>query len=179
MHRYNLVIAIIVLLFAAVLVESHSPRPDAPSFLAERYRAVVTAAAGESTLEIYGFSHEVLSPRDAASGLPTGKRQHKPFRILKRVDEASGMLLGSMLTGERIPSVVVTSFTRERGRWVPSRVIRLDDVSVAAVGQNPAASSGNGDTTVTEEVALYYDEISWEYPQSGTEHSDDWDTSES
>jgi hypothetical protein len=27
------------------------------------------------------FTHEVTSPRDAASGLPTGKRQHKPYRF--------------------------------------------------------------------------------------------------
>jgi type VI secretion system secreted protein Hcp len=24
-------------------------------------------------------SHEIVSPRDPASGLPTGKRMHKPF----------------------------------------------------------------------------------------------------
>jgi len=34
-------------------------------------------------MEVYGFSHEVVSPRDAASGLPTGKRQHKPVRMSK------------------------------------------------------------------------------------------------
>jgi hypothetical protein len=28
-----------------------------------------------------GTTHEIVSPRDAASGLPTGKRQHKPFVI--------------------------------------------------------------------------------------------------
>jgi hypothetical protein len=26
-------------------------------------------------------SHDIVSPRDAASGLPTGKRSHKPFVI--------------------------------------------------------------------------------------------------
>jgi hypothetical protein len=28
-----------------------------------------------------GTTHEIVSPRDSASGLPTGKRQHKPFVI--------------------------------------------------------------------------------------------------
>jgi hypothetical protein len=27
-------------------------------------------------------AHSVVSPRDAASGLPTGKRMHKPFVLL-------------------------------------------------------------------------------------------------
>ena len=34
----------------------------------------------------------VISPRDAASGLPTGKRMHKPFVITKELDKASPML---------------------------------------------------------------------------------------
>lgn len=35
------------------------------------------------------FEQEILSPRDAASGLPTGKRQHKPFVITKELDKSS------------------------------------------------------------------------------------------
>ena len=34
-------------------------------------------------------SSNVISPRDAASGLPTGKRQHKPFTITKEVDKGT------------------------------------------------------------------------------------------
>ncbi|MGI9519286.1 MAG: hypothetical protein ACR2NP_19705 [Pirellulaceae bacterium] len=30
---------------------------------------------------MYGFLASMVSPRDAASGLPTGKRQHKPLSI--------------------------------------------------------------------------------------------------
>lgn len=35
------------------------------------------------------FEQETISPRDAASGLPTGKRQHKPFTIIKELDQSS------------------------------------------------------------------------------------------
>jgi type VI secretion system (T6SS) effector Hcp len=31
----------------------------------------------------------VVSPRDPASGLPTGKRMHKPFVITKEIDKSS------------------------------------------------------------------------------------------
>jgi len=37
------------------------------------------------------FDQEVVSPRDAASGLPTGKRMHKPFVITKELDKSSPM----------------------------------------------------------------------------------------
>ena len=45
----------------------------------------VTQTGREDTIEIYGWNHEVISPRDAASGLPTGKRQHKPLVITKAI----------------------------------------------------------------------------------------------
>ena len=34
------------------------------------------------------FEHQVVSPRDAATGLPSGKRQHKPFTITKELDQS-------------------------------------------------------------------------------------------
>ena len=37
------------------------------------------------------FEQEIISPRDAASGLPTGKRQHKPFVITKELDRSSAI----------------------------------------------------------------------------------------
>jgi hypothetical protein len=30
---------------------------------------------------VSGGAHAIVSPRDAASGLPTGKRMHKPFAL--------------------------------------------------------------------------------------------------
>ncbi|MGB5485766.1 MAG: type VI secretion system tube protein TssD, partial [Lysobacterales bacterium] len=52
----------------------------------------VTRAGREDSIKVIAVNHEVASPRDAASGLPTGKRQHKPFTITKEVDESSPLL---------------------------------------------------------------------------------------
>ncbi|MDD2306515.1 MAG: type VI secretion system tube protein Hcp [Prolixibacteraceae bacterium] len=38
---------------------------------------------------IISFEQDIVSPRDAASGLPTGKRMHKPFVITKELDRSS------------------------------------------------------------------------------------------
>ncbi len=40
------------------------------------------------------FGERVVSPRDAASGLPTGKRQHKPLALSPPRDAASGLPTG-------------------------------------------------------------------------------------
>ena len=52
-------------------------------------------------------SAAVTSPRDAASGLPTGKRQHKPFVITKSVDKASPVLMQAAASGKHFPTVVI------------------------------------------------------------------------
>lgn len=49
----------------------------------------IRCADGSCTIS---FEQEILSPRDAASGLPTGKRQHKPFVITKELDKSSPVL---------------------------------------------------------------------------------------
>ncbi len=56
----------------------------------------------EDMLEIYGWNHEVVSPRDAASGLPTGKRQHKPLTITHAVDKASPLLMNVLTNNENV-----------------------------------------------------------------------------
>ena len=60
-------------------------------------RVVVTSSQGACVGKIrcadgscvISFEQEIVSPRDAASGLPTGKRMHKPFVITKELDRSS------------------------------------------------------------------------------------------
>jgi len=47
------------------------------------------------------------SPRDAASGLASGKRHYKPFTITKPVDKASPKLAEAAASGKKIPRVQV------------------------------------------------------------------------
>jgi hypothetical protein len=49
----------------------------------------IRCADGSCTIS---FEQEIVSPRDAASGLATGKRMHKPFVITKELDKSSPML---------------------------------------------------------------------------------------
>lgn len=97
MHRTVFALAALALVGSALLIHARPDTAKAAPWRADRHQAVVTGPAGEETMEVYGFSHEVVSPRDAASGLPTGKRQHKPFSVTKPADKATGMLLSTML----------------------------------------------------------------------------------
>lgn len=52
----------------------------------------VTQKGRENKIMVIAVSHEVVSPRDMASGLPSGKRQHKPFLVTKELDKSSPLL---------------------------------------------------------------------------------------
>jgi type VI secretion system secreted protein Hcp len=56
-------------------------------------------------LAISGYSHQVASPRDSASGQATGKRQHKPLTITKEIDKATPLLMRAIFTNQTLPIV--------------------------------------------------------------------------
>jgi type VI secretion system secreted protein Hcp len=52
----------------------------------------VTQKGREGSILVHAYSCETLSPRDPASGLPTGKRTHEPVMIVKEVARSSAQL---------------------------------------------------------------------------------------
>src|SRR6478672_10887733 len=62
----------------------------------------VTQKGREKKIMVIAVSHEIVSPRDPASGLPTGKRMHKPFVITKELDKSSPILYQVLCTNENV-----------------------------------------------------------------------------
>ena len=52
-------------------------------------RGSVTQRGREGKSMVIGAMHQIVCPRDPASGMPTGKRAHKPFIVLKELDRAT------------------------------------------------------------------------------------------
>src|SRR4051812_24272 len=70
----------------------------------------VTQKGREGQIMVIAVSHEIVSPRDAASGLPTGRRQHKPLVITKEVDQSSPLLYNALVNNETITSFVLNFY---------------------------------------------------------------------
>ncbi len=64
-----------------------------PAFAALNVYLTLTGGL-EGTVEVAEVRQDVASPRDAASGLPTGKRQHKPIYVTLNLDKSSPLLRG-------------------------------------------------------------------------------------
>jgi type VI secretion system secreted protein Hcp len=121
--------------------------------------------AGESTREVHkdklagiGFSYEVGSPRDAASGQAGGKRQHGAVTFTKEWGAASPQLFTALVTNEVITSALF-EFVRTNDVGVEHvfHTIRLTNASVTAIHQYIAAQEdGELDNAELEDVALSF-----------------------
>ncbi len=60
-----------------------------PSLVADTYTVSVVDAQGKPVTPTDAMSCDVKSPRDAASGMASGKRMHKPFTITKELSTSS------------------------------------------------------------------------------------------
>jgi type VI secretion system secreted protein Hcp len=139
----------------------------------------VTQAGREDMMEIYGWSHEVISPRDAASGLPTGKRQHKPIVVTKPVDKATALLMNVLVNNENIT-------TWKLDCWKPSRAgkeelyysIELVNANVAEIRAESLNNKypENMKHETRAHVAFTYQKIIWTWQDGGITAEDDWET---
>ncbi len=66
-----------------------------------------TTSQAADNIAIVSFDAGIVSPRDPQSGLPTGRRIHKPITVVKEVDTSSPKLFQSMSTNEVFPSMVL------------------------------------------------------------------------
>ena len=98
---------------------------------------------GESTknqtkIPILGFSYGVVSPRDPASGLPTGRRQHKPLTVFKEWGVISPQLFRALVDNENLISVIIDEArTDPTGKEVVYMEIRLTNATVMEITIDP------------------------------------------
>ncbi len=103
-------------------------------------------------IECLGFKYDIQAPRDAASGLPTGKREHKPIVITREVDSASPKLLQACCTNEVIESAVLSFSTPGAGGDpMPVRKIELTNGAIVAI----RAAGTRGGRKCQEFILIY------------------------
>ena len=113
-------------------------------------------------IDVTAVSHEIVSPRDPASGLPTGKRQHKPI-----VDHdgngapSTPLFLNALTTNETLTSVLIGLL--RNGKQVAT--IKLTNASRLAV--RPARR--------VRDAAVHVPEDQWTWVDGGISAQDDWE----
>ena len=143
----------------------------------------VTQKGRENKILVVAVSHEIISPRDAASGLPTGKRMHKPFVITKELDKSSPLLYNALTTNENISEWELQFWTPQikAGTGVGSEVqhytVKLTNANIASVAFRMANNKHPELMKFSEyeEVAFTYQKIEWTWNDGGITAGDDWE----
>ena len=143
--------------------------------------STIASLGRADSIEVYSFVHEVTTGQAAASGLPTGKRQHLPVVFIKRVGKSSPLLMKALCNNEPVNEAVFRFYqtggsgklatsgdvhyytiTLTSARITGVRLILADRLDPATAVRPP-----------TEEVTLVYERIIWTHEVSTIEHQDD------
>jgi len=131
------------------------------------------------TIECSSFGENGYTPISAASGLPTGRRQHRPITITKRVDKSSALLWKAWANNELVTKAdfrfyrpdSVTGTTE-----VHFLTVTLENGKIAgmSVGSQDVIAGGANAPPAMESVTFTFETITWTYELDGSNHTDTW-----
>ncbi len=143
----------------------------------------VTQKGREDSIAVIAVSHSLVSPRDPASGLPTGHRQHRPLVITKELDKSTPCLYNALVTNENLTDVTLRFWTPQLkattgvGSEVQHFTIKLTNANIASIDfrmlndKNPDLAK----YAEYEEIAFTYQKIEWTWNDGGITAGDDWE----
>jgi type VI secretion system secreted protein Hcp len=139
----------------------------------------VTQKGRENSILIVATDHLILSPRDAATGQATGKRQHQPIVFTKEIDAATPLLHEAMVSNEIIREAGLDFWRPEAtGREVLFYRVLLTDAYITSIKLEMLNTQypENVRIPVREKIALVYRKISWIWTDGGVTAEDDWES---
>jgi type VI secretion system secreted protein Hcp len=114
----------------------------------------------DTPIDVTAVAHEIVSPRDPASGLPTGKRQHKPIVLTMAWGPSTPRFLQALVTNENLTTFKLTLI--DNGQAVAT--IELTNASVAQFDEH-------GDNVTFQ---FTYEKITWTWLVPAVQATDDW-----
>lgn len=119
----------------------------------------------EDSISVISISHELVSPRDPATGLPTGKRQHKPLAIVKLIDRSTPLLYRALVINEKMTTFNLAFYvTPPGGQEVKQFTIDLVNANIFFINQVKQNSNSTPELmkfAEYEEVSFTYQKIIW------------------
>ena len=148
-----------------------------------QFKGSVTQKGREDSIMVIAVDHEIVSPRDPASGLPTGKRMHKPFTITKELDKSSPLLYNCLVNNENVKSWELKFWTPQikavsgAGTEVQHFTVKLTNANIASI-RFRMANNKNPELmkyAEYEEISFTYQKIEWTWLDGGISADDDWE----
>jgi type VI secretion system secreted protein Hcp len=135
----------------------------------------------ENTILVHSFSHEIDSPRDPASGLAAGKRQHRPLLILVDIDKYSPLLWKVFVNNENLIAWELQLWKVAENEGDPETQlysIGLTNASIASIRESMVDNeeSAGALEPPRQEITFTYQKIEWVWTDSGATAQDDWES---
>jgi type VI secretion system secreted protein Hcp len=142
----------------------------------------VTQKGRENTIMGISYSHDILSPRDPASGLPSGRRQHKPITVRMEWGSQTPLLFSAMVNNENLAEVKMEFYRPQLtaatgvGQEVQFMTITLTNANIASIhygmenNKNPELMK----YAEYEDISFTYQKITITYTKGGITGQDDW-----
>lgn len=125
------------------------------------------------------FDYLIKTPRDAATGLVTGRRQHGPVMMTKEWGAASPQLFQALVSNETLKSVVFEFYqTNAQGTEELATVVKLTNAVVSEIHQYSPVTAGSHTGTPgrrqLEDVSFTFGTIEIQHVPGKTIATDTW-----
>ncbi len=126
-----------------------------------------TVETREGTIVVESFGHELVSPRDASSGMPTGQRRHEPVVITKYIDKSSPLLYQALVQQDVLDEVTL-QFYRINAESQEEQYfqVTLEDAIIVSIQPSYVHM---------EEVSFVYQKITWTWAEDGISTWANWE----
>lgn len=140
-----------------------------------KLRGESTREAHKDKLTALGFSYGVSSPRDVASGMATGKRQHMPVTFVKKWGAATPQLFQAAVTNEVLKTVLFEFVqTNTEGEEEIFHTVKLTNAAISKIEQTAGQlrTITPSDAMDLETISLRFQAIEMENKIGKTSASD-------
>ncbi len=130
------------------------------------------------SIECVYFESSMESAREAASGLATGRRQHDPIIVHKRIDKATPLLSKALVNNEGCEGQFKFYRPNQKGDGTTEQFFTVAFKGGRVFSQKLVVSNTLDKEAVNhpplEEVSFVFHTINWTYTDGGITHEDSW-----
>jgi type VI secretion system secreted protein Hcp len=137
-----------------------------------------TSLGREGSIECISYEQAVKTAREEGTNMVTGRRQHQPIRILKRIDQASPLIMKALTENQKIEATFKFYRPNPAGDGTTEQfyTVQLKEGNVSAVKQQvpDTIAKETAGLPPIENVEFVFKEIIWRFEKGGVEHPDRW-----
>ena len=133
----------------------------------------------QDSIECVYYEQEVMTAREAGSGVASGRRQYKPLMIRKRIDKSTPLIAKALVENQKIDAKFKFFRPNPTGDGTTEQFFTVEIKQGRVAHQKQFVPDTIVPATATdpplEEVSFVFHTISWTYTNGGVTHEDTWD----